>query len=144
MHYSFLLILSSIFIAPVTRISSSNEKPAELIPEITTGLPATLNLQSQAESRMTAVEFKNQQYCRVELKDFEFDVRFTVVSAKVYFTGAGFETAQTGTISSSSLKSIATLKDKCKPGSVVIFDDVKVKGPDNEIRTIDGATYRLL
>jgi hypothetical protein len=26
---------------------------------------------------------------------------------------------------------------------VVVFDDVKVKGPDNEIRSIDGVTYIL-
>lgn len=98
---------------------------------------------NQGVGKMRSVVFKSQEYCRVELKDFEFDVHFSVVSATVYFTGTNFKVVEKGFIVSSSLKSIKPLMDRCQPGSIVVFDDVKVKGPDNEIRTIDGVTYQL-
>lgn len=98
---------------------------------------------SGGEGRMRAVVFKNQEYCRAELKDFEFDIRFIIVSATVYFSGANFSGVEKGLITSSSLKPVKKLMERCLPGSIVTFDDVKVKGPDNRVRTIDGVTYRL-
>ena len=92
---------------------------------------------------MSAAAFKNQEYCRVELKDFEFEVQFNIVSAKVYFSGANFRGVETGAITSSSLKPVKDLKARCTIGSIVTFDEVKVIGPDNKIRTIPGATYIL-
>ena len=98
----------------------------------------------QNGSRMSAAVFKAQEYCRAELKDFEFDAHFVVVSAVVYFSGAGFKNGvEKASISSNSLKPIRTQMDKCMPGSIVIFDDVKVKGPDNLIRTIPGVSLIL-
>ena len=97
----------------------------------------------QGTGKLRSVVFKNQEFCRVELKDFEFDVKFTVVSATVYFTGANFKTIERGFINSNSLKPIKSLMDRCQPGSIVVFDDIKVKGPDNDIRIIDGVTYQL-
>lgn len=108
--------------------------------------PRSLLLNSQPDDswgRMSATIFKNQEYCRVELKDFEFDVKFSVVSATVYFSGANFRGVEKGVINSSSLKPLSALMSRCIPGSMVVFDDVKVKGPDNEIRTIPGVAYRL-
>ncbi len=103
-----------------------------------------VNLQPEpAYGRMSAIEFKSQDYCRAELKDFEFDARFIVVSATVYFSGANFRGVEKAVITSNSLKSISSLKGRCIPGSIVVFDDVKVKGPDNVIRTIPGVSYML-
>lgn len=142
MNYSLPLLLSAILMSPVTYLSDPVEKQFITI-QSGHSEPAVLTLQNQAESRMTAIAFKSQEFCRAELKDFEFDVRFSVVSATVYFSGAGFNGVEKGTINSSSLKPVARLKEKCKPGSIVVFDEVKVKGPDNEIRGIEGVTYML-
>jgi gliding motility-associated protein GldM len=92
--------------------------------------------------RVPVVEFKNQQYCRAELENFDFDLKFSVVSATVYFNGAGFNGVQQGTISGGDLGPIKALMAKCLPGSSVTFDNVKVSGPDGT-RTIDGATVQL-
>ncbi len=98
----------------------------------------------QGNSRMAAAVFKAQEYCRAELKDFEFDAHFVVVSAVVYFSGAGFKSnIEKAIITSNSLKPIRSQMDRCAPGSVVIFDEVKVKGPDNTIRTIPGISLIL-
>ena len=92
---------------------------------------------------MAAAVFKAQEFCRAELKDFEFDISYSVVSAAVYFSGANFKNVEKGAINSSSLKTIKNQMERCVPGSVVIFDEVKVKGPDNTVRTIQGVSFVL-
>ncbi len=98
---------------------------------------------SEGSGRMSSIVFKMQDYCRAELKDFEFDVRFEVVSATVYFTGANFTSMKRGFIKSSSLEPIKDLMKQCQPGSIVTFDEIKVKGPDNLVRTLPGVSYIL-
>lgn len=102
----------------------------------------TLQL-GQDDGKMSATVFKNQEFCRVELYRFEFDVDFKIINAKVYFSGANFKNIETGDISSNSLKPIRHLMARCIPGSIVVFDEVKVVGPDKKVRTIPGATYVL-
>lgn len=104
----------------------------------------SLQYQQQDQGRIAAVDFKAQDYSRAEMPpDFNFDVKFTVVSATVYFTGAGFPNVEMGYISSNSLKPVKPMMDKCKPGSIVVFDNIKVKGPDNLTRTISSISLRL-
>ncbi len=92
--------------------------------------------------RMPSVEFKNQQYCRAELENFDFDTRFSVVSATVYFSGAGFANVATTSLSGNSLAPLASYFARCTPGSVVTFDNIKVTGPGGA-RTIEGRSFAL-
>ena len=95
------------------------------------------------KARVPAVEFKNQQYCRADLgDDFLFDLKFNVVSAQVYFSGANFPNLQSGTISGNSLAGISAFVQKCGPGSSITFINIKVQGPDG-IRTIDERAITL-
>jgi gliding motility-associated protein GldM len=89
-----------------------------------------------------AAVFKAQQYCRAELENFDFDARFQVISATVYFTGAGFSVVQVANIDGNNLGALPQLP-MCRPGSSVIFDNVKVKGPDGTERTIPGPGFLL-
>ncbi|HMC99918.1 MAG TPA: GldM family protein [Ferruginibacter sp.] len=100
-------------------------------------------ISDQSDEKMLASVFKKQDYCRVELKDFVFDVTFKIVSADVYFTGTNFNGVNKGQITSASLKPIKTYMDRCAAGTIVMFDNVKVLDPNNEIRTIQGASYVL-
>lgn len=93
--------------------------------------------------QMLAVTFRSQDVCRAELKDFVFDIQYNIVSATVYFSGTNFRTVETGYITSSSLKPLRSMMARCVPGTIVIFDRVKVVGPDKEIRTIHGTSYLL-
>jgi hypothetical protein len=115
-----------------TKISSNNPEVLSLQPD-----------PKQSAGKMRSIVFKSQDYCRLELKDFEFDAVFSVMSATVYFTGTNFKTVERGYITSNSLKPIKHLMDRCQPGTIVIFDDVKIKAPGNETRIIDGVTYQL-
>jgi gliding motility-associated protein GldM len=92
--------------------------------------------------RVPQVEFVNQNFCRAELENFDFALTFNVVSATVYFVGAGFNGVQKGNITGGDLSGIKGLMSKCLPGSSVNFDAVKVQGPDG-VRSIDGCTIQL-
>lgn len=93
-------------------------------------------------SRMPAVEFKSQFFCRAEIENFDFDVRFNIVSADVYFSGANFPSVATATITDNSLSGLSEFMSRCGPGSSVSFENIKVKGPDG-VRTIKGETIAL-
>lgn len=98
---------------------------------------------NQREGNMSAIEFKSQDFCRAEAPDFEFETKFSVVSATVYFSGANFRGVEKGFISSNSLKPVAAMKARCIPGSIVTFDQIKVIGPDKQVRVIQGVSYLL-
>lgn len=92
--------------------------------------------------RMPSVEFKSQQFCRAELENFDFDLRFNVVSATVFFSGANFPNVATASIQGNQLGSLSSFMSRCGPGSVITFDNVKVQGPDG-IRSIEGKSIAL-
>ncbi len=92
--------------------------------------------------RMASVAFKGQQFCRAELEYFDFDLKYSVTSATVYFSGANFPNVATSAINSNSLAPIQALMQRCGPGSVITFDNIKVTGPDGS-RTIDGKSIAL-
>jgi len=89
-------------------------------------------------TRMTAGSFKSQQYCRAELENFDFDAKFSVVSATVYFSGANFANVQTQTLNGNNLTPLSSYIQRAGPGSSITFDNVKVQGPDGKQRTIQG------
>ena len=92
--------------------------------------------------RMPSVTFKSQQYCRADLENFDFDLKFTIVSATVYFSGAGFPNVAQSSIAGNSLAPLSAFISRCGPGSVVTFDNIKVQGPDG-VRSIDGKSIAL-
>ena len=148
MKILLLPVLSSICILPFTDELASVEKPMATVRSCSVNKDndesAGINFQQDpGYGKMSSIKFKSQDYCRAELENFDFDVKFYVVSATVYFSGVAFRGVEKGAITSSSLKPVKELMNRCQPGSIVVFDDVKVKGPDNEIRTIPGKSLIL-
>ena len=94
------------------------------------------------KARLPSVEVKNQQYCRAELENFDFDLKYSIVSATVYFSGANFSNVVTTSISGNSLAPLSSFLAKCGPGSVITFENIKVSGPDG-VRSIDGKSIAL-
>ncbi|HTB51680.1 MAG TPA: GldM family protein [Ferruginibacter sp.] len=92
--------------------------------------------------RMPSVEFKNQSFCRAELENFDFALTYQVIGATVYFSGANFPSVVQTQISGNNLAVLDQNMRRCGPGSVITFDNIKVKGPDGE-RTIDGKSFAL-
>jgi hypothetical protein len=146
MKIFMLLPLLSMGMLPANKSSVTVEKNSA--PQNYLSLVSNNNQQpgtptETGDCRMPAIVFKSQEYCRAELKDFEFDAHFTVTGATVYFSGTNFKNPEKAFIVSNSLKPIKPLMDRCAPGSVITFDDVKVVGPDKEKRTIPGITIVL-
>lgn len=93
--------------------------------------------------RLQSVMFKNQSFARAELDGFDFDARFSIVSASIYFSGANFPSTQEGHITGGSLAPVQGMLSKCIPGTSVTFDNVKVQGPDGVVRSIPGPGFIL-
>ena len=56
--------------------------------------------------RIQSVVFKNQNFARADLENFDFDAHFNIVSATLYFSGANFPNVQSAEIHGGSLESI--------------------------------------
>lgn len=140
-----LCMLPVAFLLPANKQLNEVDNPALCYEPAVKKEMKTLNFQdAQAPGKMRSIVFKSQEYCRAELpQDFEFDVKFKVVSATVYFSGANFRGVEKGYITSNRLKPVKELMDRCIPGTMVVFDDVKVVGPDKIIRTIPGLSLLL-
>ena len=102
-----------------------------------------LKVGPNSSGRVQSVVFKNQNYARAELENFDFDAHFNIVSATMYFSGANFGTVQSAEIHGGSLEGIKSLLQKCIPGTSVTFDNVKVQGPDGVVRSIPGPGFIL-
>jgi hypothetical protein len=76
------------------------------------------------------------------LENFDFDLKFNVVAATVYFSGANFPSVIRKEITSNSLAGLTAEMAKAGPGSVISFDNIRVSGPDGT-RTIDGKSIAL-
>ncbi len=146
MKFALLPLLSGICFLPLNNQVENVKKPVISYDHVVKTEKEGLKISQQDKQgfgRMRSIVFKSQQYCRAELEDFEFDIQYTVVSAVVYFSGKNFDTVEKGMITSNSLKPVKNLMDRCAPGSIVIFDEVRVKGPDKMIRTIPGLSLIL-
>jgi gliding motility-associated protein GldM len=105
--------------------------------------PPVLMVGPSDGGRIQSVVFKNQQYARAELKGFDFDYRYSIVSATVYFSGANFPSTQSASISGGSLAGIQSQLAKCIPGTSVNFDNVRVQGPGGPVISIPGPGFIL-
>jgi len=97
---------------------------------------------ASGKARMPSVEFKSQSFCRADLENFDFDLKFNVVSATVYFSGANFPNPAVGQLTGNNFSSLNQYVQRCGPGSSITFDNIKVQGPDG-IRSIDAKSITL-
>lgn len=106
-------------------------------------IPEPSFMVGSGKARMPSVDFKSQQFCRADMgPDFIYDVRYSVVSATVYFAGANFANVVTASITGNNLGPLNTYMQRCGPGSVVSFDNIKVSGPDG-VRIIEPKSFAL-
>ncbi len=89
-----------------------------------------------AGGKMQSVVFKSQPFVRADLEHFDFQANFSVTGATMYFTGPQFRNTVSVTLTSGSMAPAKQYLDQCGPGSAVIFDNIKVVGPDGKTRTI--------
>ncbi len=105
--------------------------------------PPVLKVGPSSGGAIQSVVFKNQPSCRADLENFDFEYRYSVVSATVYFSGANFPSVQQGQITGGSFAGISAYLTKCIPGTSVNFDNVKVQGPGGPVISIPGPGFIL-
>ena len=76
-------------------------------------------------------DFKAQAGVRAELENFVFEgVQFNVTGYTIVCQGAGFsEGLQFRQVSGASFNPVRDLIEKCRPGSAITIDEIKVSGP---------------
>jgi len=94
--------------------------------------------------KIQAVIFRNQQFLRADLENFEFDAKFQVTGGTVYFNIPGDRNVNSISLSSGDLNSAKQYMSKLAPGSIVTFDNIRVVGPDGQTRTIQNPPYFTL
>lgn len=106
-------------------------------PKPKTKVPASVNFQvgNLPNPKAPAADFLKQ-------KNITVAKGFTFVTCAVYFAGAGFPSVQVATMNGSSMSQIQSLVEICRPGSSIVFANIKIKGPDG-VRTIDDVYYAL-
>jgi gliding motility-associated protein GldM len=97
-----------------------------------------------AGGKVATATFKVQRGVIADLADFVFDVRFAVVSFELTYAAKRqdliIEKATSGAFTSKMLE----LMSRAKPGDTFYLDEVRVKGPDNQIRKLPSASYSLI
>ncbi|MEO8769514.1 MAG: N-acetylmuramoyl-L-alanine amidase [Ferruginibacter sp.] len=87
-------------------------------------------------TRVSFEEFKKQ-------KTISVPAGFTFISATVYFSGKGFEDKLVITGIIKDLSSLQEYMEKCVPGTVVTFDDIKIQTEKGNILFIESKSYQL-
>ncbi len=96
--------------------------------------------------RVPANNIKAQQGVRADLRDFVFEgVKFEIVGFTVYATGRGFEeqpgiSPNPGAYFNADSKRIL---DKLRPGSSLIIDEIKARGPGGDTRSLPTMAFNL-
>ncbi len=86
--------------------------------------------------RLQAVIFRSQQFVRADLENFDFEAKFRVTGGTIYFSNPGDRSVKQVSLTSGSLGAAAAYMNALVPGSTVIFDNIRVVGPDGQPRTI--------
>ena len=94
--------------------------------------------------KLQAVVFRGQQFVRADLEKFDFEAKFSVTGATVYFNNPGDRNVKSITLTNGNLGAAKQYMDQLVPGSQVIFDNIRVVGPDGRTRTIQNPPGFLL
>lgn len=91
----------------------------------------------KGSGQMTKAELFAQNGVFARMENFDFDIRFRVVSfvLAMNINGVYVEKKSEGPAITADMKSMIT---GVRPGSKVLIEQVKVQGPDNIIRSISG------
>jgi hypothetical protein len=93
---------------------------------------------------MKAAEFKVQGGLRADLEDFLFDgVKYEVVSYRMAIDVKGKDYLEADANSAYFPNSIMGAIRALKPGDMVYFDNVRVKGPDGRVRDMSNINFKI-
>lgn len=124
-----------------TTVTASDGKGTQKINIPVKPVPLPLaKVGGKAGGPFLANAFRVQKGVAADLQDFIFEgVKYDVVAYTLYCTGKGFEdnpgiAEVTGAYFNADAQAIIR---KCQPGTTVVIDEIKVRGPGGSSRTLD-------
>lgn len=91
-----------------------------------------------------AATFKVQRGMLAELENFDFDIKFQVVSYEMTYAAARQDLLSTTADGPLFTQKMMDYLSKAKPGDIFYFDKIKVKGPDQVVRPLPGIVFKLI
>lgn len=93
--------------------------------------------------RMGAAEMRVQNGLAAVLENFDFDARFEVVSYQVTFVPKRQDPVSAVCNGAYFNSQVQGFQKEMKPGDMVYFEEIRVKGPDGTTRRIPGIVFTL-
>lgn len=94
--------------------------------------------------KVPTAQFKVQRGVLAVLENFDFDIRFNVVSFEMTYAAKRQDLiVKTGT-GPAFTSDMLQLISKARPGDVFYIDEIKVKGPDGTTRKLPGIVFTLI
>jgi len=104
--------------------------------------PLTTFATITGDGEQTKTVLTSQQACFATLKDFDFDLRFTVTEFTLSFDDKGFNNSETSTSNRITDKQ-RTLLNQLTRGKKLYVEKVKAIGPDKKERTLNPVIIRV-
>jgi gliding motility-associated protein GldM len=92
---------------------------------------------------VTAGEFRVQKGLAAVLHNFDFEAKFTVVSYDMVYIPQRQDLAISKASGSSFNETMQGYVNKAKPGDVFAFENIRVRAPDGQTRSIPGINFRI-
>jgi gliding motility-associated protein GldM len=99
---------------------------------------------TSAGGKVPAAQFKVQRGVIPVLEDFVFDIKFVVVSFEITYAAKRQDLITKKATSGAFTGEMIELLNRSKPGDVFYLDEVRVKGPDGQIRKLPSIAYTLI
>ncbi len=94
--------------------------------------------------KVPAAQFKVQRGVIPVLEDFVFDIKFVVVSFELTYAAKRQDLITKKASSGAFTGEMIEMLNRSKPGDVFYLDEVRVKGPDGQIRKLPSIAYTLI
>ncbi|WP_118974525.1 type IX secretion system motor protein PorM/GldM [Taibaiella koreensis] len=98
-----------------------------------------------SSGKMETAKAKAQQGVIAKLENFDFDTRFEVLSFRFAYIPRNGEYGEAENPGGARFNAaVRAYMDRSKPGDKWIFENIKVKGPDGRVQTVNSITITLI
>ncbi len=98
----------------------------------------------KAGGNIKAGELRVQRGVQADLENFDFDAKFTVISFDMVFAARRQDLAISKGNGPAFNDVMKGYMNRAKPGDLLYLENVRVKGPDGQARSIPGITFKVM
>lgn len=98
----------------------------------------------ESGGNMKASTFKVQRGIIAVLKNFDFDIKFNIVSFEMTYAAKRQDLVTADASGPAFSSKMLDYMGRAKPGDVFYFDNIKARGPDGTTRKLPGIVFKLI